>query len=242
MIGELSLHSLVVRNLPLALNGGIIAIMTSQNLQPTTLLLVRHGETAANVAGTWQGSTNTPLNERGLAQAHALASRLADEAPDIVAIYSSPLGRATQTAEIIAQKLGELPVQTDPALAEFNLGDWEGLTYEALRSEKRLWERMAEDFNFAPPNGESAVEFAMRLLNVFQTIAARHPGEKVAVVSHGGAIATALAMLIEQDGSRWGAYQMANCGLSELVFDPEPHLVRLNATEHLVTTGRLGDW
>ncbi len=220
----------------------IIAPMTQLTDQPTTLLLVRHGETAANVTGIWQGSTDGVLNGRGEVQAHAIAARLADDNPGIVAIYSSPLSRAARTAEIIAQAVGNPPLEFTPTLAEFNLGEWEGLPYEQLRHEKRLWERMNADLAFAPPGGESAVEFAMRLVQGFQSIAGRHPGQTVLIVSHGGAISTALAMLIDQDGTRWTSYQMANCALSELTFDPAPHLLRLNDTEHLNDIGTLGDW
>ena len=216
--------------------------MSKNNERSTTLFLVRHGETAANASGTWQGATNSELNERGQVQAQAVADRLAGDDIQINAMYSSPLGRAAQTAEFIARAVGNPPLELNPALAEFNLGDWEGLTYEELRFEKRLWEKMAVDPNFRPPGGESAVEFAMRLVNAFQSIAARHPGDEVVVVSHGGAIATALSMLIEQDGSRWPRYQMANCGLTKLVFDPAPQLVYMNDTEHLDGIGAIAEW
>lgn len=220
----------------------IILSMTQSPNQPTTLLLVRHGETAANVTGVWQGSTDGVLNSRGEIQAHAIATRLAADNPGIVAIYSSPLSRAARTAEIISQEVGNPPLELTPALAEFDLGEWEGLTYEQLRHENRLWDLMKADPTFTPPGGESAVEFAMRLVQGFQSIAGRHPGQTVLIVSHGGAISTALAMLIDQDGTLWISYQMANCALSELTFDPAPHLLRLNDTEHLNDIGSLGDW
>ena len=216
--------------------------MTQSTNQLTTLLLVRHGETAANAAGVWQGSTNGILNHRGKEQAQAIATRLATDNSGIVAIYSSPLSRAANTAKIIAQAVGNPPLELTPTLAEFNLGEWEGLTYEQLRHEKHLWERMNTDATFAPPGGESAVEFATRLVHGFQSIAGRHQGQTVLIVSHGGAISTALAVLIDQDGTRWTSYQMANCALSELTFDPAPRLIRLNDTEHLDDIGSLGDW
>lgn len=216
--------------------------MTQSMNQPTTLLLVRHGETAANVAGVWQGSTNSVLNVRGEAQAQAIAARLSAHGLNIAAIYSSPLGRATQTAQIIAQAVGNPPLELTPALAEFDLGEWEGLTYEQLRYEKRLWDLMGADPTFAPPDGESAVEFATRLVHAFQSIAGRHRAQTALIVSHGGAISTALAMIVDQDGSRWTSYQMANCALSELAFDPEPRLVRLNDTKHLDSIGSIGEW
>ncbi|RME84085.1 MAG: histidine phosphatase family protein [Caldilineae bacterium] len=216
-------------------------MMTATN-PPTTLLFVRHGETDANVSGTWQGATDSPLNARGRAQAQALARRLARESYDIRAIYSSPLSRAHMTARIIAETLDHPTIHLEPALAEFDLGEWEGLTYEELRHEKRLWERMGADPTFAPPGGESAVAFATRLLQGTQAIVRRHAGETVVVVSHGGAIATALAMLLERDGSAWPRYQVTNCALTEVVFATEPRLVRFNDSKHLEQIGALGKW
>lgn len=208
----------------------------------TTLLLVRHGETDANASGTWQGSTDSPLNQRGRAQAEALARRLASENHAIAAVYSSPLSRAQQTAEIIASQIGSPVVNLEADLQEFNLGDWEGLTYDELRFEKRLWDRMRDDPTFTPPGGESAWDFGTRLLYSIRKIASDHPGETVIVVSHGGAIATALALIVSGDGQKWPDYQMLNCALSELVFDPDPSLKRLNVREHLQGVGALTEW
>ncbi len=206
----------------------------------TILLLVRHGETDANVAGTWQGATDHPLNARGQAQAQALARHLAAHHPDIRAIYTSPLRRARQTAEAVVQSLGEVPLFEHAGLAEYNLGAWEGLTYEELRYEKRLWDRMAQDPHWAPPGGESAYQFASRVLTAFREIAAKHPGQIILVVSHGGAIATALALLLEGNGSLWRKYQMANCAISELHMSSPPRLVRFNETDHLAEVGHGG--
>ncbi|HHB89841.1 MAG TPA: histidine phosphatase family protein [Anaerolineae bacterium] len=208
----------------------------------TTLYLIRHGETDANVAGEWQGSTDSPLNARGVVQAQALAQRLAVEQFPIAIIYTSPLQRARQTADIIAQALGNIPIIPDPNLAEFHLGKWEGLSYKQLRDEKQLWKRMREDPDFSPPGGESPRAFAMRLLNSIQTIIQKHPGEHVAVVGHGGAMATLLALLINRDGSRWSDYLMPNASLTQLVFDPEPRLISFADITHLEDVGNLKTW
>jgi len=202
--------------------------------------LARHGETEANVAGTWQGATDHPLNERGRRQAVALAEYIAQAYPDVEAIYTSPLKRARETAQAVAEKLAGVPVHVDQGLSEYNLGEWEGLTYEELRYERRLWERMAEDPHWAPPGGESAYRFATRVVQALQRIAAQHPGAKVLVVSHGGALATALALLLERDGRQWRKYQMANCAVTELVLEPHPRLVRFNVTDHLEEVGHGG--
>ncbi len=208
----------------------------------TTLLLVRHGETDANVTGTWQGSSDSPLNERGRRQSQMVAERLAAEGYSGNTVYASPLSRASATAEAIAGRVNAGAVRLEPDLAEFHLGEWEGLSYEELRFDRQLWDRMATDPNFTPPGGESAVQFATRLVRVFRQIAARHPGETVIVVSHGGAIATAIAMLVNGDGSRWTEYLMANCSLSEMTWNPVPALVRLNDTAHLAEDARPRNW
>lgn len=207
----------------------------------TILYLIRHGETDANAAGVWQGSTDSPLNERGIAQARALAQRIAREQLPIRAIYTSPLRRARQTAEFIAQALDNARVITDPGLAEFHLGEWEGLTYEELRDEKRLWEQM-DDPDFSPPGGESPRAFAMRLLSSFQTILQTHPGETVAVVGHGGAMATLLSLILDGSGATWREYQMLNASLTRLEFDPDPRLVFFSDISHLESIGNLGEW
>jgi broad specificity phosphatase PhoE len=89
----------------------------------TTLLLVRHGETDWNAEGRLQGHTDMPLNDLGRRQARALADELAGDG--IEAVYSSDLARASETAEIVAERLG-LPVGLDPDLREKDWGTWEG--------------------------------------------------------------------------------------------------------------------
>jgi probable phosphoglycerate mutase len=209
--------------------------------RPTTLLFIRHGETDANANGQLEGATDKPLNATGQAQAQAVAGRLVRENRPIHAIYSSSLTRAQQTAAPLAARLsspksaalGDLPVQVDPALSEFHLGEWDGLTLEALRDEKQLWARMAADPHFAPPGGESAMQFGLRLVGAVRAILSRHPGETIAIFSHGGALATVLAVLLENQGNRWPGYLMDNGGISEVVFEPGPRLVRLNDVSHI---------
>ncbi|MFZ2421019.1 MAG: histidine phosphatase family protein [Anaerolineae bacterium] len=203
------------------------------SIVPTTLLFIRHGETDANVNGHLEGATDRPLNATGQAQAQALAARLLSENRPIQVIYSSSLTRARQTAAALATALGELPVQVDPDLSEYRLGEWDGLTLEELRDEKQMWVRTASDPHFAPPGGESAMQFGLRLVRAVRAILSRHPGQTVAIFSHGGALATVLALLLENQGNRWPGYQMDNCGISEVVFEPAPRLVRMNDVGHI---------
>ncbi len=203
--------------------------------QPTTLLLIRHGETDANVNGQLEGATDKPLNENGRVQAQALARRLQAEGRPLHAIYSSSLTRARQTAEAVAAQCGVAPVHVEPNLSEFHLGEWDGLTLEELRNEKQLWKRMTADPHFAPPGGESAMQFGMRLVYAVRSIIGRHPGETVVIVSHGGALGTVMALLLDGKGDNWLPYMMDNCAISEVTLDPNPRLVRLNVTDHLAS-------
>ena len=97
-----------------------------------TLVLVRHGETGANIDGVWHGSTDTPLTSRGRAQAASVAAFLAKAYDGAVAIYSSDLQRARDTADAIGAAQ-ELPVSVDTGLREYDLGAWEGKTYRELQ-------------------------------------------------------------------------------------------------------------
>lgn len=207
------------------------------NLSKSRLVLVRHGETAANVAGLWQGAEDDGLTARGMRQAQALAQLLAEEYAAATAIYSSPLNRARQTAEIIHAVLPHLPLHLHPNLVEYELGEWAGLSFTALKDEQRLWGKMAADPDFAPPGGESPRQFARRIVAALQEIAANHAGDTVIVVSHGGVIATALALLLHGDGSRWREYDIANGAFSVLALGERPRLLRNNETAHLATMG-----
>ena len=138
----------------------------------TTLLLVRHGETAWNAEGRWQGHADIPLNARGREQAATLAELLAGER--IAAIYASDLSRARDTADIVGARLG-LPVVSDPDLREIDVGPIEGLTAEEANRVDG-WQ------------GEPKEAHTARTLAAIDRIASRHPDERVVVVTHGGSI------------------------------------------------------
>ena len=135
------------------------------------LLLVRHGETDWNAEGRLQGHTDRPLNDYGRTQAKELADRLAGEGAD--AIYTSDLVRAKATAEIIGERLG-LTVVVDPDLREKDWGNWEGLTGD---------ERVHVEFE-----GESTEDHRDRVTGAVRRIVARHPAQRVVVVTHGGSL------------------------------------------------------
>jgi len=158
-----------------------------QSLAYTHLIVIRHGETAWNRERRLQGQIDIPLNDTGRAQARALAEALTGEPID--AVYSSDLGRAMETATPLAQALG-LRVRAEPRLRERCYGALENMTYAEV-AEKRpedfaRWQARVPDF--APPGGESLREFHERAVEAALSLARRHPGERIAVVAHGGVL------------------------------------------------------
>ena len=199
--------------------------------RPTRVTLVRHGETSANALGVWHGSTDTALTPAGHRQAERVAEQLATTHADASALYASPLARARDTARPIAERLG-LAARIEEDLREYHLGAWEGISYADLVRQHRLFERMRADPDWQPGGGESARQVAERLAGRLAAIAARHAGERVIVVSHGGALTLGLGLLIDRELSAWRRV-MDNCAISDLVFDPAPSVVRWNDVAHL---------
>lgn len=154
------------------------------------ILLARHGETDDNRPPLrFQGQRDTPLNDTGRGQARELAQRVAGEG--IVTLWSSPLSRARETAEIVGEQIGLEPT-LDPRLMEGWRGRWEGLLFEQVERDEpegwAAWRAAGPDFRF--PEGESLAEQQER---VIATIAdARHEAQPALLVCHGGCIRTVL--------------------------------------------------
>ena len=149
------------------------------------VLLVRHGETDDNAAARFQGRRDTQLNERGREQSRALAHALRDEG--LRALYTSPLGRARETARILGDALG-LEAVVDERLTEVDAGDWSGgLIAEVTATQPDSWERWRNvDPTFRFPGGESVAEQAARVAAALADVAL---GPLPAlVVTHGGSI------------------------------------------------------
>jgi broad specificity phosphatase PhoE len=150
---------------------------------------VRHGQTDWNLQGRYQGQSDVPLNQIGRAEAQSLARRLISQ--NFVAIYTSDLKRARETAEIIAGVL-QLPVTPEPHLREINQGEWEGQLVDVIKARyAELWRQHTIDpANFHPPGGESVAEVAERVQSAVRNIAHLYPTGSVLIVSHGLALAT----------------------------------------------------
>jgi broad specificity phosphatase PhoE len=159
------------------------------------LLLVRHGESTWNRDGRIQGQLDPPLSERGQIQARETAERLAGHR--IVALYTSDLRRARQTAAAIAEELGATPVPLTE-LREIYLGEWEGKTKEDMSAEyPELWEAWTSHPSWdLVPGGEGTAQFGQRVRRITEELLARHPEGDVLCVTHGGVIQVALASVV----------------------------------------------
>jgi broad specificity phosphatase PhoE len=155
----------------------------------TRIILVRHGQTAWNVSASpaegerFRGRIDLPLNERGRAQALALAQRLTDE--PIAAIYASPLQRAIDTAEPTAQRLG-LTVQPLEGIIDINYGDWQEHPHsEVARLYPALYfQWLQEPHLVRPPGGESLGEVRDRAMAALRQVIARYQDQTILVVAH----------------------------------------------------------
>jgi broad specificity phosphatase PhoE len=150
-----------------------------------TLLLARHGQTDWNAERRWQGHTDRPLSERGREQAEALAERLAGV--ELVAVYSSDLSRARDTAAVVAERQA-LEVRASPELREVDVGSWAGLT--RAEAEARFPEAFARWQEGHPgwEDGESYEAMTARVVRAAREIAAGEPDGPVLVVTHAGPI------------------------------------------------------
>ncbi len=192
----------------------------------TRLLLVRHGETAANVAGRMQGRGDDPLTDRGRRQVYAIAQRLKRFDSQIEALYTSSLQRARLTAEGIGAEL-QLEPRLRDGLQEMHLGALEGVSATELSAAApRTWDDRY-------PGGESLREFVERVMGTLYGIVAAHPGGTIIAVSHGGVISTALSFWKHGHGAAWHDYTPSNCALSVIEFRADPEIVSLNDCAHL---------
>jgi probable phosphoglycerate mutase len=160
-------------------------------LPPTELLLLRHAQSTWNARGLWQGHGDPPLSEAGRSEAVACVARVRELAPEIA--ITSDLGRALETARIIARALG-LELQVDPRWREWDVGLWSGCTHDEVR---RRWPELYRAFRsgdpeVAPPDGERHSALAARVRAATHELIESHPDRRVLVVTHRGVIRTLL--------------------------------------------------
>jgi broad specificity phosphatase PhoE len=149
------------------------------------LIAIRHGETVWNAEGREQGQADSPLTPRGARQAEAVARRLRSQR--FATLYSSDLGRAMQTAEIVARVTGAAIV-ADPGLRERHMGIFQGLTREQMAAQYpgEYEAYRANPHAYPIPGGESGRQRRERSVRVSTVLADRHEDETIVVITHGG--------------------------------------------------------
>jgi probable phosphoglycerate mutase len=216
----------------------------------TRLIAIRHGETDWNAQARLQGQLDIDLNERGRAQAAALARALQSEPID--AIYASDLRRAMDTALPLAQAAG-VGVRALATLRERAFGYFEGMTYAEIEQrhpeEAVRWRR--RDPEFAIGGGESLCGFQERCVSAVTGIASAHAAQTVAIVAHGGvldALYRAATRIGVQAPRTW---ELGNAGINRLLWTPQGfavvgwndrgHLEELGEPAYASAAGRGGD-
>lgn len=200
----------------------------------TKLYVVRHGETDWNIENRTQGAKNDlPLNDKGKAQAAALAQRFKNIEVDY--IYSSDLKRAYQTAyEISIVK--NVKINTDSRLREMNFGIWEGLTSKDIAEKYgsifEVWRSNPKECSI--PDGETLLMLQERVLKSIDEIINNHKGKNIVIVSHGITCKVLILSVLGMDLSYENRLRMDNTGLSILKYkELGPVVELLNDTCHL---------
>ena len=215
----------------------------------TRLYLVRHGATALSSEDRFSGAIGVDLSDEGRRQAERLGERLRGDA--FSALYSSPLSRTLETAQLIVAGSG-IAIEMRDGLREISHGHWEGLTRKDVErrfaEEYSAWEE--DPFTFAPDGGESGVAVLARALPVIREVVTRHRGGRVVVVSHKATIRLVLSSLLGFDarGYRDRLDQAPAC-VNVLDFrDPvRVRLMLFNDTSHYAerprsTRANLSNW
>ncbi len=180
----------------------------------TELVIVRHGQTAANIAGLLVGRQDVLLTDLGHQQARRAAEAVAPLGPD--ALVSSPLQRARQTARPIAERTLLLP-DVEEDIAEFGFGDFEGWTeQDALSRHPHLRPLITGEAHPDErwPNGESGSGFVARVFDGIGRIVADHPDQRVVIVTHGGVIGSWVARMATEGATSFFPYLVHNCSIS----------------------------
>ncbi len=176
------------------------------------LLLIRHGESVANAEGRLQGHLDVLLSDRGRRQAECLAQKLAPLG--VEALYTSPLRRAAETAEIIGAHL-RLSVQERKPLMERNVGVLEGLTRDEIIAKfPRYMPARTELRQIEIEGFEQDEAFASRVRDVLGSIIETHAGQTVAVVTHGGIIFSFCRQTLQMPTVRPGPFAIDNASVT----------------------------
>ena len=203
-------------------------------MEPTRIIAVRHGETSWNVDARIQGQTDIGLNDTGRWQARRVGQALAGE--PISAVYTSDLGRARETAESIGEVSGVAPIPHQ-GLRERSFGMFEGKTFDEIHQtwpdHAHNWRKRIPEWE-PPQGGESLLQLRERVTRTMSDLAARHRGEQIAVVAHGGVLDTLYRIATGQEVNSPRTWELPNGAINRLLWTPEGFtLVGWSDTQHL---------
>ncbi|MDD2922712.1 MAG: histidine phosphatase family protein [Anaerolineales bacterium] len=209
--------------------------MMENRPQPFHITLLRHGESVGNAESRWQGQADYPLNDTGRLQARALAKRWKLEKAEFDLIICSPLMRAKETAEIIAQSLGA-EVEIDPLWLERDNGEYAGLTPAEART-KIPPQPFYTPYDFVGGDGEGDWELFLRAGQALHSLLRRSPARYL-VVSHGGLLNQVMHAVVgvaPQANNAGTRFRFDNTSFAQLAYFPHQHrwtIEKLNDRAH----------
>ena len=204
-----------------------------------TIYLVRHGQTEWNIKGKTQGHGNSKLTQKGIDQAKALADSISSLPIDY--IYSSDLGRAVETAEIISNKFG-LDVIETPALREMGFGKWEGLLIKEIQEEyKDIYHTWRNQPHLAEiPGGETLQIIKERTDKFLAELNEKYDGKHIVLVTHSVTARVILLSILNSSMENIYRINQGNTALNVIEFrDYGPVVIKMNDTSHIKINHKL---
>lgn len=198
-----------------------------------TYYIIRHGQTEWNILGKTQGHGNSPLTEKGIAQAEELAVGM--EKYPIDMIFSSDLGRAVQTAEIVGKKFG-IEVQKTEALREMGFGEWEGkLIPEITEKYADIYIMWRNEPHLAKiPGGETLDTIKERLEKFIDELNNKYNNKNILLVSHSVTVRVFLLLMLDSGMKNIYRIKQDNTALNIVEWrDYGPVVTKMNDTSHI---------
>ena len=204
-----------------------------------TIYIVRHGQTEWNLLGKTQGHGNSDLTPKGIEQAELLADSMTKYPIDY--IYSSDLGRAYQTAEIIGNKLS-IEVEKTEALREMNFGTWEGrIIKDIIEEDPGLYKMWRNEPHLAKiPQGETLSQIKERTDAFIKEINEKYDGKHIVLVTHSLCARIMLLSFLDSDVKNIYRINQANTALNIIELrDYGPVVMKMNDTTHIINDTKL---
>ena len=204
-----------------------------------TIYIVRHGQTEWNLLGKTQGHGNSDLTPKGIEQAELLADSMTKYPIDY--IYSSDLGRAYQTAEIIGNKLN-IEVEKTEALREMNFGTWEGrIIKDIIEEDPELYKMWRNEPHIAKiPQGETLSQIKERTDAFIKEINEKYDGKHIVLVTHSLCARIMLLSFLDSDVKNIYRINQANTALNIIELrDYGPVVMKMNDTTHIINDKKI---